>query len=412
MRLAGKSLTAGLFALYLTNSALAQVPYYMGPGAAPVFQANPLLQQAAANQNLVNQAILNQTLTQQAVAARVGAIPGLPNYLGSASITSTPSTPLPSGTYGGSGFNSFGPYGPGYFPGSGFWTPYGFQNPIGAQYNGIANMTLAYGQYIQDYQKGRLMNEEIVRSKILTRRQLIEEWRYEQSLVPKAEDIRRVELERDLARASKQAPIGEILSGKSLNVLLTHLKQFHGNQKRGPVIPTSEETLAQINVSTKHGRNIGAIKTGKVIWPIALRDENFTKFREKFDTNLEDAVNRAKINGRVDLPLLKDLDLSRRGLDETLDKIATDMSMAQYMEAKRTLGVLAEGVRALEDPDVANYFNRKYEVRGKTISDVVDYMDREGLIFVASVPGSEGAYRTMYAWMLSYYEAVNQLASR
>jgi hypothetical protein len=409
MRNAGKSLIAGLAALCLGPSAFGQFPYVVGQQGVPVFQVNPLLQQGAANQALLNQAVMNQAFNQQAVAARVGAIPGLPNYLGSGTITSTPAV---SGTYpGGNGLTSPN-FNSGYGSGYGYGQPYYIESPQGASLRGVADLTLAYGRYMQDYQRARLLNEEVERSRIVTRRALIEEWRYMQSLMPKAEDIRRVEIERDLTRATKQAPIGEVLAGKSLNVLLTHLKGFHGNGKRGPAVPTSDDTLLQLNVSTKAGRNIGYIKTGKINWPFALRGDAFTKFREKIDDTLPDAINRAKINGRVDVVLLKDLDTARQAMEETLDKVANDLTMAQFMESRRALGFLAEGLRALEEADVINYFNGKYQVKGKTIADVVDYMTREGLIFVSAVPGDEGAYRTMYAWMLAYYEAISQFASR
>src|SRR3954468_22290161 len=77
------------------------------------------------------------------------------------------SVPLPSTSF------APAPYAPRpVFP-TAFGYPYGgvyVENPISGYFNGVANLTSAYGQYQQDYQKGRLLNQEVERSKLATRR--------------------------------------------------------------------------------------------------------------------------------------------------------------------------------------------------------------------------------------------------
>ena len=404
MLCAGKTLFAGVVGLALTSSVFAQMPNG-AMARPPVFQVNPLLQQAAANQALVNQAVLDRF----AAAAQLAPGGGLAGVFGPAgTLTSTPIAPaigLPS-------YSSYGPtqpngYGSGYPNYPGYYPPPYYESPIGSFYRGVADLTLSYGKYFQDYQRARLLNQEVERSKIVTRRQLIDEWRYMQSLIPTSEDVRRLDWERDLARARKQAPIGDVLSGKSLNVLLTQLKQPHGKGNRGPAIPLDEETLKLINVAPAQGRNIGFVKSGKVNnWPSGLEGEKFAKAREKITVTLKDAVDRARINGRVDAPLMNELIAAQKELDELLDKTGSDLTMSQFMEAKRYLGYLAEGIRTLGQTDVQNYFNRKYEARGKTVPDLVDYMIKEGLVFVNAFPGEEGPYRTLYTYLAAYEDAV------
>jgi hypothetical protein len=398
MQFAGKTLFAGVMSLALAAPALAQF-------RMPVFQANPAMNQMA------GQGVAAQFGVGGAFGAGAGGMAFVPGLGPAAALTSTPlaaSGGLPSyynsatTPITGSGTSLYGGSGQGF---QGFYPPpYTYEDPVGAYYRGIASLTSAYGQYGKDFQQARLMNQEVERSKILTRRQLIEEMRWIQSLQPMSEDIRRRDWEIDLARARKQAPIGDVLSGKSLNVLLTQLKQLHGRGQRGKAIPVDEETLKQINVSPKFGRNIGFIKSGRVRWPIALTGDQFTRFRETVDVKLEEAINRARINGKVDAVLMKDLDAARKGMEDTLEKTSGGLSLSQYMEAKRYLSYLAEGLRALEEPDVQNFFNRKYEARGKTIPDLVDYMIREGLVFVDAVPGGEGPYRTLYNYLSAYEE--------
>src|SRR5262249_9202955 len=155
---------------------------------------------------------------------------------------------------------------------------------------------------------------------------------------PTSEDIRRLDHDRDLARARRDAPIGDILSGKALNVLLSELKQLHGAGRRGPTVSLDEEMMKFVNVSPKHGRNIGFIRDGKIHWPVGLRGDAFAKFRDKIDDTLKDAIRRAATNGRVDMALMKDLNAALKGLDDTLDKVGTELTTAEYMEAKRYIG--------------------------------------------------------------------------
>ena len=86
---------------------------------------------------------------------------------------------------------------------------------------GLGDLTRSYGQYQQDYQKGRLLNQEVERSKIETRLRLYQEWRYYESLRPMAEDVRVATLERELNRARRQPPISDILAAKSLIRIMT-----------------------------------------------------------------------------------------------------------------------------------------------------------------------------------------------
>src|SRR5205823_3065256 len=107
----------------------------------------------------------------------------------------------------------------------------------------------------------------------------------------------------------------------------------------------------------------------------------FEKFRKDFEYKVDDAINRAKINGSVDAALMKDLLDDLRGLHDTLERSVADLSPGQYIEGKRYLNLLDDALRALQDPNVKNFFNRTHEARGKTVGDLVDYMAKNGLTF-------------------------------
>lgn len=377
-----KSLFTFLLLLVLVAPVAAQFgPVAMPQGGVPLFQNpgfNPGLGGGLPNQNVGR--ILNTPIVPT-VGFGVSGFSAVPN---------TPFTsPFPSSPY-----STFIIPGPGDF------------------YRGVGDLTLAYGRYVQDYQRGRLLNQEVERSMIDTRRRLYDEWRYYESLKPTAEDVRVARLEGDLKRARFHAPTGEILAGRSLNDLLRILKDASAKGKRGPALSLDQDLLKRINVTPKEGVNIGLIKTGKVNWPLVLKDERFGKIRDKLDQNLENAVNRAKLNGNVDAALLNELINLRRDLDDQLDRVAPTLTISQFMEAKRHLNWLGDGLRALEGADVANFFNQKYEARGKTVGDLVEYMTLQGLQFAPALPGDDPSYRTLYNYLVAYDNAVQLVGSR
>jgi hypothetical protein len=406
---------AGVLTLLLTASAPAQYGGMFYPRyALPGYQINPLVAQQA----LYQQALYNQALYNQALYNPVGG--ALPPYLAGAGrlsstgysqpplpIPVTPTYPSLTDPYYGQGYSSQGVTPPYYYAPS--------VDTAGDTLRGLGDYTLAFGRYVQDYHKARLLNQEVERAKIETRRRLIEEMRYMQSLIPTAEEVRRANIERDLARARKQAPVSEVLSGKSLNDLLAHVRNLHAKGVRGPGLPLDEELLKRINVTTDFGGNIGLLKNGKINWPTTLLKDPFTKAREKVNDAAEAAFNQARTNGKIEPNVLKELDAGRKAMEDTLDKMGVDqLTMTEFIEARRYLNYLSDAIRALEDPQVANYFSnpRKYAARGKTITDLVDYMSREGLKFAGSMPGDEASYRSLYTVLAAYEEAMSALASR
>jgi hypothetical protein len=224
-----------------------------------------------------------------------------------------------------------------------------------------------------------------------------------------AEDVRVATLERELNRARRQPPVSDILAARSLNDLLAHLKSAQGKGRRGPAVPLDEELMKRVNVATEFGGNIALVKTGKIDWPLVLKSQAFNEPREKVDLTLENAVHRARLSGKVDDALMRELQDAHRKLDELVD--ATPLGTNQYLEARRHVNYLSDALRALSDPNVAHYLSQaserpRYSARGKTVADLVDYMSREGLRFAAAVPGDEAAYRALYAYLAAYDEAL------
>ncbi len=390
---------AGVAALTFGPTARAQFAPPAGNNN-PLFRVNPALMGAA-----------------QGAAAAARVAPGLGGvgnpYVGGAGFVdpfrnpfaaTISSTPYSSPGYGGGGSQS--PYS----------NPYvSYYDPFGGYFRGVGDLVSSYGKYGIDNNTARLINQQVEQEKIRTRRMLFEEWRYERMNMPTAEDVRKRDRDMALARARSEPPLPDIVAATSLNSLLAHLKDAHAKGQRGTRFDLDEEQLKKVNVSSAYGGNIGLFKNkGKFNWPLALRGENFDAVRQQFEDHVGDAVNRAGINGRVDVALMKDLLAEAKAMHAELEKPKSvgELSPAQYMEAKRFLNLIDDGVKALQDPNVANYFNRKYEARGKTVGDLIDHMAKEGLTFAAAVPGEEAAYRSLQNSLAAYDEATGRTARR
>jgi hypothetical protein len=402
MRSSVKRLNAGGLALAailaLASSAWAQpvVPNQMN---SPLFQVNPYL--AAYKQNLA----AGRAAALAVPPAAMGGNPYMAAYnpyLGGGNLLNNPYGGASMSSYGGSG-------GYGGYP----YNPYmSYYDPFGGYFRGLSSLVSSYGQYYKDINQARLINQQVYQSKLDTRRRIIDEWRYEQSLIPTSEEMRRKNRERDLAYARQNPPLTAVLDGTSLNTLLDNLKLNHAKDQRGPRIPLDEEALRKINVTTTFGGNIGLLKNGgKLTWPDSLQGAAFAQLRRQFDQNIIEAVNGAKANGHVDAALFRDLDADLRSMNDALRKSVDTLSPSQYIEARRYLSLLADALKALHDQNVQNYFNRKYEARGKTVGDLVDYMAKEGLRFAPAVPGDGAAYQALQNYMGAYDDAISRLVS-
>jgi hypothetical protein len=383
------------FAISTIGRAYQQVPpYALGYNPYPPVVGSPYV--PPVNPYVGNPLVANPYLSGYNSAATYN--PYNP-YAGGATLTSTGTLPAVD-PYSGGGYGGYNPYGSYY------------ENPLGSYFRGLADLTSAQGKYYQDVNKARLMNLEVESAKLDLRRKLFDEWRYERMNTPTTEQILAVDRERQFVRALRQPPLTEILSAKSLNDILNKAKDIQASGKRGPDVPLDADSLKQLNVRSPHGGNMGVIKdAGKLQWPPTLRDDLFGKERKDLEAAFKEAVDRAKFNGNVDREVLKQLRASRKAMEDNLERNISNYSTSQYIEARRYLNFLGDAILALEDPNVAKYFNKTYEAQGKTVADFVDYMRKNGLEIAPAVPGDEAAYRAVHSALAAYADALNQQAA-
>jgi hypothetical protein len=337
------------------------------------------------------------------------AMAGLNPALGGGSITSV--TP-----YGGSGYGASG------YPGSGYYPPYYPNpyyveiNPLGDTLKGAAMAINAQGQFNISNQQAKLLNEQYKQMRIDTRRKIYEEWLWERANTPTLQDMREEMQKLELRRALKDPPIQEVLSATALNNIFNDLKAKQLAGARGTAIPVDEGVLKQVNLTGNPGTgNIGVLKGlkdgGTLHWPLVLTGEAYKRERDKVDRLAGDAVKLAEFKGEVDPGSLRDMQNNIRGLQAAVSANLNDMTPTQSIEARRFLNQLDDAVKALQQPNVADYFTQKMAAQGKTVPELIDYMAKRGLSFAPSSGGDEAAYMAMHNYLAGYANSLQNQAA-
>jgi hypothetical protein len=294
-------------------------------------------------------------------------------------------------------------------------SPYsGAYYPTGSTMKGSANVQVATGQYYQAVQQARILTEQVQLAQIDMRRKLLEELRYEKPLNPNPVEVRLQELARELRRSRKDPSATEISSGKAMNDLLDAIKRSQLAGLRGPTILLDEDQVKQLNLSTGTTvANVGLLKDGgNMQWPPMLRDRLFDNDRKKISElaqRISSEVKSGQISNETQVAFRDAVNLLGDRVGENIQEVPP----TQFIEASRYVNVLKATSKALlQDPNVANQFNGKYQARGKTVSELVDMMIQNGLKFDAASPGGEKAYTAIYHGLLSYDQGLSQYQDR
>ena len=337
-------------------------------------------------------------------------------------------TPYGLSTVGGnpyaSGSLGVSPYGVGGYGLStmpGYSSPYAYnppyygyrQDPMNGYLTGVASVTSATGQYWKDIQSARLTREEARRSSFETTRKQLELQRWYEVQKPKTQDLVDAAVRTELEGARRDAPMTDVVAGRSLNALLNNVRKL-GRLSRGPNIQLEEDTLKHINLTSPAvSGNVGMLKDGgKITWPLSLQEKPFEDVRTRLARNIEQAVDAIKTNdGKVEPRLLRDIEADRKALDAMVKNSQDDMTIGQYLEAQRFMGQLSAAVNSLKDPAIKKYFNNTWNAKGKNVAELMEHMKNEGLNFGPAGPGDESAYMALY-YALREFESGLALAQK
>jgi RNA polymerase sigma factor (sigma-70 family) len=294
-----------------------------------------------------------------------------------------------AGAYGGSAYGSY------------------YEDAYGGYLRGNADVIGATGRFLVNQQDARHTHEQVGQARIDTRRKLFDEYLYERSNTPTLEDERERLHTLEVRRSLNDPPVTEIWSAKALNDLLRDAQKLRAQGSSGPTVALDAVVLKRINVAAgRRAGNVGLLKNeGKLTWPPALLSAKLPPraedLRQHINALLPDAISQA-VNGRVDARVLQELHHSLGALQASLAEAVSRIPPNQYIEARRFLNNLDEGLRALAQPQVGLYFTDKYAAKGRTVPELVEYMTQEGLVFAPAVAGDEAAYVALHRALAAY----------
>jgi hypothetical protein len=225
-----------------------------------------------------------------------------------------------------------------------------------------------------------------------------------------AEKRRKAERQRS-ERSRDNPPKEEVLSGKSLNLILGDLQALTADDHLGTLpateLPLDGKLLQQINVAHGAG-NVAVLKNGgRLSWPAALSTAEFQNQRTRLTEKLEQAVKQAENDGRVDHTAIGKIAASIDQLRQQLRDNAQGLSFDQHFAGKNFLDSLDAALLSLGESDVRSYFNGKFTLASKTVPELVQHMTQNGLRFAPAVAGDEPAYLALHQALAEYRRAVS-----
>jgi hypothetical protein len=300
-------------------------------------------------------------------------------------------------------------YAPSYAPyaGAPYGNPYG--SATGGGLTGAANALNASGEFEKQFQQARLMNQDVERSKIDTRRAKIDEWQWERNNMPTLEDNRQRDQYWALRRSLNDVPPAEVWDGSAMNRTLVAIQQQLPPGTTGPTVPLPPGVTNQISLTTgTASTGNGLLKNGpKLRWPYALSDDAFDAQRADIDKLMKTAYDQVTA-GQVDFKVLRELNKDLDQMQATLKAKIEDMTPTANVQGNRYVRELRDTAKALENPDATALFAADRSDTVRSVGDLVRTMTAKGQKFAPALAGSEPAYNALYSSLVTYYTALTQ----
>ncbi len=275
----------------------------------------------------------------------------------------------------------YNPWGGWGWGGSGFMT--GYANVIDA----ASNVRLKE-------KEAMMMQEDVNRSRLDTRKQQIDQALYERAVLPTREDERERVQKENLRRTLNDPPLDEIYSAQALNNLAAHIRRLQAGGSMGPDVPLDPEVVRRISVSSGPRGDVGILRDGKLRWPVAIQAH-----KEPLDSMVQQALKNVA-SGQQDDVLLANINKEVTKLGDKIDNMPqlTD-DINTFTQVRRFFLDLRKSIQVLSQPNAADYFT-KFVPQGDSVQQLLDHMNKYGLSFAPAQRGSEGAYVALHRAMV------------
>jgi hypothetical protein len=293
--------------------------------------------------------------------------------------------------------------------------PYNYQylGRAGGYLTGVSNVIGAQGQYQVSNQQARIMNQQAQQAQIQTQNMLFQQQQYEKANTPTANELRAQEQEQALGYARNNPQLSQITSGSALNILFDHIQQTQTvTGLRGPPVPIAPQVVRLINLTDGTTRGSTSLFNNPQAfdWPLVLEKPEFNRERKQLQDQIPQAVAQLSQYGKVPAAMQNQLRKEVDTLKGKINDMAQDLTPDEFIRGMRFANQLNQSIRDFDNPNAANFYNGKWEVKADNVSALMDQMISQGLRFAPAAVGSEAAYRSLYNSLISYDSALTALA--
>jgi hypothetical protein len=320
----------------------------------------------------------------------------------------------PSGASYGGGYGAAAPYygGNAY---TGGYTGRGVDALTGQAVGGGSGASSAYSSSgytpssggAQAYAQYLLTIEQVHQARLDNRKKLIDTLAYvganQYTFTDQQADIAKKLLQRVQQMPTEE----EVVSGKSQNILIADLAKLRGLAGRGSAVMLDEELLKVLNITGQSGGgNLGLLRdNGRFAWPSTFDEPNVATDKDKKDVELQaQELFQQATNAKINSSTLKDVKSNLRGLQTSLTKQVNKLTAQSFLTGQRFLDQFEAALLALENGEaVVNLdFQQKCAKGGKSVQELVEYLQSRSLRLAAANPGDERAYHALQAALAAH----------
>lgn len=267
---------------------------------------------------------------------------------------------------------------------------------------GSADVINAQGQFLKQQEQARIEREKAYQEYLRSKKAAFDLNKYFEANTPTWGEKQEKEKGMLTRRVINDPTTSEMISGKSLNIMLDFLKQLTYQGQAGPLVPIAPSILSKINVTgpTTEGKIAMLSHGGQVDWPLALQDH---PMKPVVDKELQQAV-QGVLTGTLTNKLYTKLrsDVSRMRDDVKQQYATGKMHAASYLDADDFLERLTFAVYELSRPGAKTALGGGLRPQGRTVGELVYDMTSKGLKFAPATPGDEAAYVALHNAMAQY----------
>jgi len=268
----------------------------------------------------------------------------------------------------------------------------------------VADRIAAQGQYLIDWQRARLLGEEVLQKKIDNRKRLLEQWSWERAF--RDEEIKKQNLrahERFVDRllgepTERDSPSDpEIWSARVHNDILKELIRLGPADRSTPI---QGEWLKRVHVRPSGAFSVALFKEKQLGWPFLLQRPLFARECGEIDDlfdRLKGQIDKEKKVDHQDLyEMMNRVEQLRAAVTQRTGQVRDEIewSPCNEIEAQRFLEALHKCLRGLQRSRTAVLGLAPPE--GKTVAELVVYMRDHGFWFAAATDDDRPEYKALY----------------